>query len=101
MLQDKQRLMLVFLFALANWDKTLSDGCLCFSFADNAATAKLLKRETRNFTSSVSDSHDRSITPYIGACVCVCSDVQAGVRLSRFMCRNAREHTFKALVPWH
>lgn len=35
--------------------------------ADNVATAKLLKRATRNFTSSVSDSQDHSIAD---GCVC-------------------------------
>ena len=60
-----------------NWDEKKKKkkrlmAVFVFSFSDNAATAKLLKRETRSCTSSVSDSLDRSIILQMCMCVCVC-----------------------------
>lgn len=72
MLQDKHYLMLV--FVSANWDKDTVWYPSLFLFADNADTAKLLKRETRNFTSSVSDSGEHSIISQVCVCVCFCSN---------------------------
>ena len=42
-----------------------------FLFPDNVATAKLLRRETRNSTSSVSDDADLYSIPDVCVCVCV------------------------------
>lgn len=87
-------------FAWASWDSTLSDGSLLSlsSLADNAATAKLLKRATRNFTSSVSDSRDRSIKPPVCVCACTCECVCECV-LPYVVVEDACEHTSKA--PQH
>lgn len=103
MLQDKHYLMLV--FVSANWDKNTVWRTSLFLFVDNAATAKLLKRGTRSFTSSVSDSDDDYIT---GVCLCLClfklQRWRQGIflrnaLLSNSTCWNASEyacaHTFQ------
>lgn len=59
----------------ASWDAAPSDLLSLSLFADSVATAKLPRRETRNFTSSVSDSRDGSVVPQMFVCVnCARSD---------------------------